>query len=148
MPLHGSCLCGNVKFSLTIDPDPNPDGNVTSTSICHCRACRKITGGTTSVNLTVPSTSFILDSGTLKAITTKHVDEGFDFSLSFCEGCGSPIYAVPLPQARPEVKIIQVGVLDDDGDLLGKRPDVELNVKYRPAWVQQVSGAEQRERYT
>jgi hypothetical protein len=101
-----------VKFSLTIDPDPNPDVNVnvTSTRICHCRACRKITGGTTSVNLTVPSTSFILDSGILKTITTKHLDEGFDFSLWFCEDCGSPIYAVPLPQARPEVKIIQVGV--------------------------------------
>ncbi|KIW53016.1 hypothetical protein PV05_08621 [Exophiala xenobiotica] len=146
---HGSCLCGDVKFSLAIDPDVNVTSTRTDkngqTSLCHCRACRKITGGTTSVNLTVPSTHFVLDSGTLKTVTTRHVDEGFEFSLSFCEGCGSPIYAVP--QARPGVKIIQVGVLDD-GDLLDKTPDVELNVKYRPAWVQQVSGAEQRERYT
>lgn len=112
--------------------------------MCHCRPCRKITGGTTSLNLTVPATAFILKSGSLKTVTTRHIDEGFEYSLSFCEECGIPIYAVP--QFLPDKRVIQVGTLDDVG-LLEQKPATEINVKHRLGWVGEVDGAEQRQKY-
>jgi hypothetical protein len=88
-----------------------------------------------------------LASGNLKTVRTKHVDEGFEFSLSFCEDCGSPIYAVPHSTPQPEIVIIQVGTLDDIS-LLEKAPVAELNVRHRLAWIQPIDGAAQKEKYT
>lgn len=94
--------------------------------------------------MTVPATDFILDGGSLKSCTTKHFDEDFEYSLFFCEDCGSPVYARPL--WLPDKCVIQVGLLDDM-ELLEKTPKVELNVKHRFQWLQPVHGAEQREKY-
>ena len=109
--------------------------------------CRKITGGVTSLNLTVPTSAFKLTSGILKTVRTKHVDEDFDFSLAFCGDCGSPIYVVPHWQPQPDIVVIQVGTLDNVS-LLELRPKVELNVKHRLQWVEQLEGSEQRQAYT
>ncbi|KIV82926.1 hypothetical protein PV11_04991 [Exophiala sideris] len=137
--MKGSCLCGKVTFNLDIDP-----AVLNHTQVCHCRPCRKITGATTSLNLTVSATAFVLKSGNLKTVTTKHIDEGFEYSLSFCEDCGSPIYAVP--QSVPDKRVMQVGTLDDI-ELLEQKPTAELNVKHRLGWVGQIDGAEQKEKY-
>jgi hypothetical protein len=94
--------------------------------------------------LTVASTAFSLNSGILKTVTTKHIDEGFEFSLSFCEDCGSPIYA--SPKFLLDKLVIQVGVLDDV-DLLEQTPVVELNVKHRLRWAHPIDEAKQREKY-
>ena len=114
-------------------------------SLCHCRECRKATGGTTSLNLTVPSSAFILKSGNLRTVTKKHLDEGFEFSLSFCEECGSPIYTALC--AQPSIKIIQAGTLDDEF-IMETVPAVELNIWKRVGWMNQVDLAEQKNRYT
>lgn len=171
--MKGSCLCGNVNFVLDIDPStanavstfpgvPGPKINHSmnfgsqecacvgvQTSLCHCRPCRKITGGTTSLNLTVPSKAFQLTSGSgaLKTVKTKHMDEGFEFSLSFCPECGSPIYAVPHFEPQPDIVVVQAGTLDDVSSL-EKTPATELNVKHRLPWVAQIDGAAQKEKYT
>lgn len=110
----------------------------------YCRPCRKITGATTSLNLTVPATAFTLNSGTLKTVKSKHMDEGFDFQLSFCEACGSPIFAeAPF---LPDQRIIQAGTLDDE-EYLQRAPATELNVKHRPHWIKSVDDAGQKEKY-
>jgi hypothetical protein len=88
-----------------------------------------------------------LTSGNLKTLKTKHVDEGFEFSLSFCEECGSAIYAVPHPPPQPDIVIIQAGTIDDV-DVLDKPPVTELNVKHRLGWIHPIDGAEQRVRYS
>ncbi|KIW75849.1 hypothetical protein Z517_10594 [Fonsecaea pedrosoi CBS 271.37] len=138
----GSCLCGNVKFNLDVDPEAAD----MQTKACHCRPCRKITGAVASLNLNVPAKAFTLTSGKLKTVKTKHVDEGFEFSLSFCPECGSPIYAIPHGLGAQDVLVIQVGTLDD-ASVLEKVPAVEMNVKHRLQWVKEVEGAEQREKY-
>ena len=157
--VKGSCLCGNVNYNLDIDPDAeNPVCRIpvlrtslcsrrTQTSVCHCRPCRKITGSTTSLNLTVPSTAFALSSGTLKTIKMKHIDEGFEASILFCGDCGTPIYAVPHWEPQPDIKVIQVGTLDDVA-FLEKTPTIELNITHRLKWALPITGAEQRKKYT
>ncbi|KIV86885.1 hypothetical protein PV11_02467 [Exophiala sideris] len=94
--------------------------------------------------MTVPATAFILNSGTLKTVKTQHMDEGFDFALSFCEDCGSPIYAEA--QFLPDKRIIQVGTLDDE-EYLQQIPAAELNVNHRLHWIKPVDNAGQREKY-
>ncbi|KIW90065.1 uncharacterized protein Z519_09496 [Cladophialophora bantiana CBS 173.52] len=141
MTVEGSCLCGNVKFSLDVTPDAaNP------TSVCHCRPCRKISGSTTSLNLTVPTEAFTLTSGSLKTVKTKHMDEGFEFSLSFCPACGSPIYAVPHFMPELDIVVVQAGTLDEVAPLL-KTPATELNVAHRLPWQTRIGAAAQKEKY-
>ncbi|KAH7111804.1 Mss4-like protein [Dendryphion nanum] len=108
--LHGSCLCGSIKYEMHI--------NVPKTSACQCRVCRKITSGTTSLNLVVPHSSFKLMKGTPKSLDITHFDEGFDITLAFCGDCGSaiPIEAY-LGEATAREYIIQVGTLDNTGPL-------------------------------
>ncbi|KIW12698.1 hypothetical protein PV08_09976 [Exophiala spinifera] len=139
--MEGSCLCGNVKFTLDVAPDAaNP------TSVCHCRPCRKISGSTTSLNLTVPTQAFRLTSGSLKTFKTKHIDEGFEFSLSFCPECGSPIHAVPHSTPQPDIVVVQAGTLDETGPLL-KTPVTELNVTHRLPWQTPIEDAAQKQKY-
>ncbi|KEF51208.1 uncharacterized protein A1O9_12711 [Exophiala aquamarina CBS 119918] len=119
------------------------------TSLCHCRPCRKISGGTASLNLTVPDKNFVLKTGELKKVRTTHVDEGFDFSIAFCPDCGSPIYGQPHPNpGDPElgIVVIQVGTLDNMGPLKAT-PTVEINVKHRLPWVGKVESAHQKRTY-
>jgi hypothetical protein len=141
----GSCLCGHIKYTIDVDPTTT----TSKTSACHCRACRKITGATTSLNLIVPASTFHLTppSGELKIIKVPHIDEPFDFSLAFCPECGSPIYAVPHWEGLGDIVVIQVGTLDDEG-WVEKTPGQESNVWKRVGWFKGVEGAEVKERYT
>lgn len=118
----------------------------TQTSVCHCRPCRKITGGVASLNLTVATKVFELQSGNLKTIRTTHIDEGFEFTLAFCADCGSPIYAMPHGDPQFDIVVMQVGTIDSPA-LLEMPPKVELNAKCRLGWVKKLEGAEQRQAY-
>jgi hypothetical protein len=95
--------------------------------------------------LTVPTNAFELQSGNLKTVRTTHIDEGFEFSLAFCDDCGSPIYAVPHWDGFDNV-VIQVGTLDDP-TVLEMPPKTELNTKCRLGWVDRLEGADQRQAY-
>ena len=74
------------------------------------------------------------------------MDEGFEFSVHFCEECGSSIYAVPYGSPVADILVIQVGTLDEV-DLLQRKPAVELNVSHRLSWVLPLQGAEQKQNY-
>ncbi len=80
--------------------------------------------------MTVPSSTFSLNSGELKIARTKHVDEEFEASLAFCPDCGSPIYAIPHWDGWGDDLVIQVGCLDEE-EVLKLEPKTELNVKCR-----------------
>jgi hypothetical protein len=108
--------------------------------------CRKITGASTSVNIDIPAANFRLTSGKLKRIRTTHKDEGFDFSIAFCQNCGSPIIAEPHIEGYEDVVIVQVGTLDDP-EILESKPALELNTKRRLTWIVAVEGAEQKAVY-
>ncbi|GKT49609.1 uncharacterized protein ColSpa_09790 [Colletotrichum spaethianum] len=146
---NGSCLCGKIRYQISLGKDAPLESSIdlNQTSTCHCRPCRKITGATTSLNLTVPLSDFALLAGTPKTFTTRHCDDGFEFSMVFCGDCGSPIYDMPLGGPQPPVAVIQVGTLDDGG-VLEATPVTELNVKHRLGWVREVGGAVQRQGYT
>ncbi|KAH7064311.1 Mss4-like protein [Paraphoma chrysanthemicola] len=140
MVLHGSCLCGGVKYEVDITEEESK-----ATSLCHCRVCRKYTSSTASLNLVVPEPNFKLTSGTLENFSTIHCDEGFELGYTFCGKCACVMYAT-APAIAPGTVIVQVGSLDDTGPLEAK-PSVELNTVHRPTWVEALQGVEQRKTY-
>ena len=54
-PVHGSCLCGGVRFEITA---PFRRANY-----CHCSRCRKHSGAEASVQARAPREQFTLISG-------------------------------------------------------------------------------------
>ncbi|KAH7273232.1 Mss4-like protein [Fusarium solani] len=141
--LHGSCLCGAVRYAIDISGE-----QAAKPLLCHCRVCRKITGGSTSHNVTILYSAFTLKSGELKVYQATHFDEGFEVWLHFCPTCGSPIFAglTGSSPAPDDQVFIQGGTLDDTTPL-ESTPVAELNVKYRLSWVGQIQNAEQRQGY-
>ncbi|MAT36299.1 MAG: aldehyde-activating protein [Ponticaulis sp.] len=56
LPLKASCLCGQVKMTITAPP--------ICTFACHCRACQKLTGGAYSLTLMLPATGLKVEGET------------------------------------------------------------------------------------
>ncbi|KZO99244.1 hypothetical protein CALVIDRAFT_534777 [Calocera viscosa TUFC12733] len=45
-PLHGECICGNVKYDIFAPPPGKP-------GLCHCNNCKRQTGSMFSANIRV-----------------------------------------------------------------------------------------------
>jgi len=101
-PIHGSCLCGGVRFEIT---QPFLRAN-----LCHCSRCRKHSGAAASAQGRVPQEAFTLISGH-KLIEVYRPPEG-GMAKAFCRTCGSSLFGGDWPDG-PEVSI-RLGSLDDD----------------------------------
>ncbi|TMM19648.1 MAG: GFA family protein [Actinobacteria bacterium] len=55
VPLHGSCLCGGVRFELPDDFEPR--------AFCHCASCKKLSGGAGTANGRIASETFCRTCG-------------------------------------------------------------------------------------
>ena len=80
---HGSCLCGAVRFSVSLDALKPPDA-------CHCIACRK-SSGHYFVSTDVPRSALeITGSGNIEwYASSARVRRGF------CRTCGSTLFFDP-----------------------------------------------------
>lgn len=101
-PVHGSCLCGGVRYALTA---PFRRAN-----LCHCTRCRKHSGSVGSAQGRVPSDGFQLLSGE-ELITVWQPDDG-GMAKAFCRVCGSSLFGGSWPDG-PEVSV-RLGPLDED----------------------------------
>ena len=59
----------------------------------------------------------------------------------FCGDCGSTLYR--KSSGIPGVTIMKVGCIDDLNALEKFKPDTELYVKHRVAWLPEIAGAAQ-----
>lgn len=81
------CTCGAVKFEFNTDPD--------FIANCHCRDCKKASGGEMATFFAVPHDDFTLTSGTSKA--RRYVAEsGKQLDRNFCLDCGSRLFTTNL----------------------------------------------------
>jgi len=97
--IKGSCLCGNVKYTIS--------GDVGDIEHCHCITCRKAHGSAFSSVAAVDESVFDLS--------------GYEFLKSyesskgklryFCSKCGTQIYA---KRASHSHVILRLGSLDTD----------------------------------
>lgn len=100
--LHGSCLCGEVRFSY--------EGPIGKAAYCHCSDCRRTTGSAFNISVGLDAGRFRL-AGIAPSTFTKTADSGNPLTRHFCPKCGSPVYT-SFP-AHPEKIYLKAGLIND-----------------------------------
>ncbi len=122
MTIHGSCLCGAVRFQFEEAVGPF--------EICHCNRCRKLSGSFGMPAVTVLTDGYEMTQGRefVSQYEAPILYEPPAYHAFFCSRCGSP-----LPEQNPEGNRLEVpaGLLDDDP---GLRPDKHIFVEFLPEW--------------
>lgn len=118
-PIHGSCLCGTVSFSV--------QGPFQSFYFCHCNRCQKATGSAQAANIFAPLGSINWLAGE-SSVQYFQLSDKNSFNTAFCKECGSP---VPRTGTMREFEIIPAGCLDEDP---GVRPDQSIFWEDRAIW--------------
>lgn len=115
-PAEGGCLCSAVRYRVKGEP--------VATTLCHCRSCRRASGGTNVAWAVFEKDAFEWLSG-----------EPADFCSSpgihwlFCAPCGSLVGY--RRASRPEHMDITTGTLDEPDRY---PPTVEIWVGDKIAW--------------
>ena len=117
-PVHGSCLCGRVRFELT---EPFIRANH-----CHCSRCRKHSGTFGETQGRIPRTGFRLLRGE-EAIRVYRPEGGA--AKAFCGHCGSSLFGGSWPHGD-EISV-RFGALDGDPAI---RPQYRSFVGSRAPW--------------
>lgn len=114
--------------------------NESSLALCHCGDCRKISGGSHSVNVVVPGDNF-KSSGT--KTYTKTADGGNKITSHFCGDCGSTLFREG--DTFGTSKVVKAGVLDGKDAMEKAKPDAELYAPTRPSWQPKVESTTEME---
>ena len=121
--LHGSCLCGSVRFEIERAVGPF--------ELCHCTRCRKVSGSAYLAWLGVRREDFRFVQGVDLIRTYERPVSELPpaYDTSYCTRCGSP---VPNPSRTAEAWFeIPAGALDDDPIA---RPDKHIYVEFKAPW--------------
>ena len=97
-PYRGSCLCGQICFEV--------DEFVPRTGNCHCTMCQRVSGGPSTVNVTVPIEGFSFTKGKPATYESSPGNLGL-----FCGMCGSGLAARVAED--PKLILFSLGCLDD-----------------------------------
>ena len=122
--IHGSCLCGAVRFEFTKAAGPF--------DLCHCTRCRKVTGSAFFSGLYVHIEDFRLVAGgeLITIYEAPILRTPPAYCVSFCSRCGSP---VPNPSDTSGLLEIPAGLLDEDP---GMRPDKHIFIELKAPWFE------------
>lgn len=101
-PCNGGCACGAVRYRVTAEP--------LISYLCHCTECQRRTSSAFGLNMQVPAESLEITQGEPTS-RTRTADSGNELALNFCGECGTTLFSVP--GARPQVRVIYCGTLDD-----------------------------------
>ncbi len=115
----GSCLCGEVRFQSTADPQV--------VGHCHCIDCRKSSGTGHCTHLVVPEAAFSVTG--LVTFYERAANSGNMVSRGFCGKCGSPIYSKNA--TMPGVVFPRASVLDDPEVV---KPQMIVFASRAPSW--------------
>ncbi|MEM7645431.1 MAG: GFA family protein [Pseudomonadota bacterium] len=95
----GSCLCGAIKFEVSVDLPPP--------SACHCRECRKHSGHY-EASADVPRSAVTISGQ--KYI--KWYNSSEKVRRGFCSHCGSTLFWDPRDQKKHDWTAIALGAFD------------------------------------
>jgi hypothetical protein len=96
------CACGACKFEF--DADPAFIAN------CHCRDCKRASGGAAATFFAVPESAFVLISGNPKPFRYR-ADSGKSLERNFCPACGARLFTNHL-ESFPGTVFVMLGSLD------------------------------------
>ncbi|KAJ8065022.1 hypothetical protein OCU04_007324 [Sclerotinia nivalis] len=132
---QGSCLCGQIVYEFTGEP--------TLTALCHCHACQKWCGATSSSNLLVPRDQFKLLQGTPNTFEARG-DSGKINKRSFCGNCGTNLFGEL--EIMPDFVGIKAGALDGGAADYGKVA-TEFYTESRLSFCKAIDGAKQEPKF-
>jgi hypothetical protein len=115
----GQCLCGDVKFTITSEPEMMGQ--------CHCDDCRKSTG-TGHASIAFFQKKNVKIEGKLSQYISS-ADSGADITRSFCPNCGSSLFAESSD--REGVIGVLAGVIDDNSWF---KANFRVYNKSKPVW--------------
>ena len=121
----GSCLCGQVTFSLAADP--------IAVALCHCKQCQKQTSSAFSLVAIVPAGALQMH-GTLATFQTRSAS-GAPVDRSFCAACGSPVRTDSAATRAQGVTVLKAGLFDDTTWL---KPSMQIFCDSAQHWVPQM----------
>ncbi len=115
--IHGSCLCGQVRFELAGTPQ--------FINHCHCSMCRKVHGAAFGSFLHANASGF-------RWLAGESLVENYPSSpgnvRAFCKVCGSNM---PVLEEADTHVVIPAGSLDDDPIV---RPVVHIHPASKAPW--------------
>ena len=118
LPLTGGCLCGGVRYEVTVPP--------LSVGYCHCTRCQRRTGTAASAQARLAPGSFRIVQGE-ELVRTYAPPDGFH--KCFCSSCGSALWSKDPENGA--VMSVRLGTFDGDP---GLRPTFRAFVAYAAAW--------------
>ena len=116
--VEGGCLCGAVRFTVTLP--------TLFCGHCHCTMCRRNHGAAYVTWIAVPRSQVSIDRGLEQLTRYESSSHG---SRSFCSRCGSSLFCVST--RHPEIVDIPLGSMDGAIDRL---PESHLYFDDRAAW--------------
>ena len=117
--IKGSCLCGDVKFEISGEPD--------SLSYCHCSRCRKAAGVFSAVLIGKLDDLRVTEG--LDQIAKFRAGPDAKFERCFCKKCGTSLGDM----SAGDIYVIAASALDDDP---GIRPSLHIHTASKPDWVE------------
>ena len=115
----GRCLCGQVQFKLTAEPQ--------MPRVCWCKDCQHLASNGT-VNAIVPAEALVFTGEVTEF--RKLAASGNELTRQFCPQCGSQLFA--YSSARPHLRVVRVGNLDDPSSVA---PIMNIWASSAPAWA-------------
>jgi hypothetical protein len=97
----GSCICGKVKFTVSLDENPRVFN-------CHCSDCRKKLGGIITI-IQLREGSLEVDESKLSKYTHNGGSDQI-ITKSFCKNCAAPLTTFVKKWG---VSYLYAGLLDD-----------------------------------
>ena len=120
----GGCLCGAVRYELTVEP--------AMMAVCHCTHCQRQSGSAFSCSLVVKPADYT-QQGETKVFQDKG-DSGKGVYRHFCGHCGSAILSTI--DIMPDTLMIKMGTLDD---FSGISPVIEVYADHAVSWISPIA---------
>lgn len=115
-PAEGGCLCGAIRYRVSGEP--------VATTLCHCRSCRRASGGTNVAWAVFECSGFEWLCGYPAAYSSSSGIEWLH-----CRYCGSLV--AYRRSSRPSHMDITTGTLDDPNRF---PPAVEIWLEHKIDW--------------
>lgn len=96
--VEGGCLCGRVRYRVT--------GPATARTLCHCKSCRRATGGASVGWAVFAKEDYVVVAGAVREYSSSP-----GIYWGFCGDCGSLV--AYRRDSRPDHRDITTATLDD-----------------------------------
>jgi len=116
--VEGGCFCGRVRYRV--------DADALARTLCHCRSCRRASGGVNVAWAVFENDAFHPLSG---EVTWRSSSPGIHWG--FCGACGSLV--LYRRDSRPQHTDVTTVSLDDPD---AHPPTVEIWTEHKLAWEQ------------